>query len=100
MINLSTRYSNYLFEIDSSRECVLERIFDNTQIVCSQEFDNFEKRFINEIEFNKKPTQNLSLRLQHNLTKLREYKVCNYYVYFIGQTRWGDWAGVWTQEYS
>ncbi|MBV6627184.1 MAG: hypothetical protein KI793_30305 [Rivularia sp. (in: Bacteria)] len=95
----SVRYSNYLFEISASSEGVLEIIFDKTQIVCSQGFDAFEQRLKHEIEFNKEPTQNLSEVLHNNLIQVREYKVCNYYAYFIGQTHWGDWAGVWTQEF-
>lgn len=96
---LSIRYSHCLFEIYPTHEGVLERIFNYAQIICSQEFDGFEQRLICEIERFKEPTQNLSQVLQKNLIKIREYRLCNYYVYFIGQTHWGDWAGVWTQEF-
>ena len=96
----SVRYSKYLFEIYPTYEGVLERILNYAQIICSQEFDGFEQRLISEIERFKEPTQNLSQVLQKNLIKIREYRLCNYYVYFIGQTHWGDWAGVWTQEFS
>ncbi len=94
----SVKYSNYLFEVDRTREAVLERILNHTQIVSSKEFDGFEQRLMYEIETFKEPTQNLSQLLQKTLIRVREYKLFNYYVYFMGQTHSGDWAGVWTQE--
>ncbi|BAY86710.1 hypothetical protein NIES267_62210 [Calothrix parasitica NIES-267] len=97
---LSKRYNDYIFEIYSSREGVLARLFNQTQIICVKEFDGFEQRLVDGIENYYQPTKNLSEVLQNNLIQVKEYNIFNYYVYFIGQTHWGDWAGVWTQEYS
>lgn len=87
----------YVWEIYPTKEGVLKRIFNSTRFIVARDFDGFESRFDFD-ELNDLPSGYLSHILQENLINITEYKFCDYYFYIIGQTHWGDWAGIWTHE--
>ena len=71
-------------------------MFNFTRLITSTEFDGFENQ--NSDDGISERTQKLSQVLQQNLINITENRFFDYYLYYIGQTRWGDWAGVWTQQ--
>jgi hypothetical protein len=87
----------YIWEIYPTREGVLKRIFSSTRLIIPSDFDGLEQRFMLS-ELPDLPSGQLCQSLQENLINITEYNLFDYYTYFIGQTHWGDWARVWTQE--
>lgn len=94
---LATTFSEkYTWEIYPTRDGALKRLFNSTRLITSIEFDGFENQ--NCDDGISERTQKLSQVLQQNLINITEHRLFDYYLYYIGQTHWGDWAGVWTQQ--
>lgn len=85
----------YVWEVAATREDVLEKLLDTTEIVRTFEFDNFEDFGYEEEE--KERFINLAQLLHSRLTNLRKYVFFSCYIYFVGDTQDGDVVGIWTQ---
>lgn len=88
---------NYVWNLFPTRDGALRRILSATRIVYSNEFDRFESRRLSWAALSQ-ASQTFIQELQSLLTGVYEHRLFDRYTYLIGQTDWGDWAGVWTQD--
>ncbi|KGF73561.1 hypothetical protein DO97_18940 [Neosynechococcus sphagnicola sy1] len=88
----------YLWTIYPTREGALRRLLIAIKITSHNEFDRFESSRRVAWRDWSQATQLFIQDLQSILTNIYEYRLFDRYTYVIGQTSWGDWAGVWTQD--